>query len=173
MPDVYEEVMGVVSVTTLGPHNYCVILDPVGPDGKNQLGQKLVFKVSACPSPRGEWPEALDPCPFPPPTPGRHSRNIKLVSAPSVHTCLSLENTVSLIFLAIPDLRLPTVSPGSASLTLVNADPETLSHISCLSLLEALSSCVRQISWFTLLCILCLSPSLNYVGLPELGWPLL
>uniref|UniRef100_A0A3Q1MFD0 Major vault protein n=1 Tax=Bos taurus TaxID=9913 RepID=A0A3Q1MFD0_BOVIN len=44
VPDVYEEVMGVVSVTTLGPHNYCVILDPVGPDGKNQLGQKLVFK---------------------------------------------------------------------------------------------------------------------------------
>ncbi|XP_055417241.1 major vault protein [Bubalus kerabau] len=44
VPDVYEEVMGIVSVTTLGPHNYCVILDPVGPDGKNQLGQKLVFK---------------------------------------------------------------------------------------------------------------------------------
>ena len=78
VPDVYEEVMGVVSVTTLGPHNYCVILDPVGPDGKNQLGQKLVFKVSACPSPRGEWPEAPYPCPFPPPTPHR------------THTCISL-----------------------------------------------------------------------------------
>ncbi|XP_032460607.1 major vault protein isoform X2 [Phocoena sinus] len=44
VPDVYEEVMGVVSITTLGPHNYCVILDPVGPDGKNQLGQKRVVK---------------------------------------------------------------------------------------------------------------------------------
>uniref|UniRef100_A0A8C0DMZ0 Major vault protein n=1 Tax=Balaenoptera musculus TaxID=9771 RepID=A0A8C0DMZ0_BALMU len=44
VPDVYEEVMGVVSITTLDPHNYCVILDPVGPDGKNQLGQKRVVK---------------------------------------------------------------------------------------------------------------------------------
>ncbi|XP_058892173.1 major vault protein [Kogia breviceps] len=44
VPDVYEEVMGVVSITTLGPHNYCVILDPVGPDGKNQMGQKRVVK---------------------------------------------------------------------------------------------------------------------------------
>lgn len=47
VPDVYEEVVGVVAITTLGPHNYCVILDPVGPDGKNQLGQKRVVKVSA------------------------------------------------------------------------------------------------------------------------------
>ncbi|XP_059548303.1 major vault protein [Myotis daubentonii] len=44
VPDVYEEVLGVVPITTLGPRNYCVILDPVGPDGKNQLGQKLVVK---------------------------------------------------------------------------------------------------------------------------------
>ncbi|XP_037363159.1 major vault protein isoform X2 [Talpa occidentalis] len=44
VPDVYEEVLGVVPITTLGPHNYCVILDPVGPDGKNQLGQKQVVK---------------------------------------------------------------------------------------------------------------------------------
>lgn len=44
VPDVYEEVVGVVAITTLGPHNYCVILDPVGPDGKNQLGQKRVVK---------------------------------------------------------------------------------------------------------------------------------
>ncbi|KAF6125901.1 major vault protein [Phyllostomus discolor] len=36
--------MGVVPITTLGPRNYCVILDPVGLDGKNQLGQKLVVK---------------------------------------------------------------------------------------------------------------------------------
>ncbi|XP_017535983.1 major vault protein isoform X3 [Manis javanica] len=44
VPDVYEEVLGVVPITTLGPHNYCVILDPVGLDGKNQLGQKRVVK---------------------------------------------------------------------------------------------------------------------------------
>lgn len=51
VPDVYEEVLGVVPITTLGPRNYCVILDPVGQDGKNQLGQKLVVKVGA-PAPR-------------------------------------------------------------------------------------------------------------------------
>ncbi|CAD7683738.1 unnamed protein product [Nyctereutes procyonoides] len=44
VPDVYEEVLGIVPITTLGSHNYCVILDPVGPDGKNQLGQKRVVK---------------------------------------------------------------------------------------------------------------------------------
>uniref|UniRef100_G1M8R8 Major vault protein n=1 Tax=Ailuropoda melanoleuca TaxID=9646 RepID=G1M8R8_AILME len=44
VPDVYEEVLGIVPITTLGPRNYCVILDPVGPDGKNQLGQKRVVK---------------------------------------------------------------------------------------------------------------------------------
>lgn len=44
VPDVHEEVLGVVSITTLGPRNYCVILDPVGLDGKNQLGQKRVVK---------------------------------------------------------------------------------------------------------------------------------
>lgn len=44
VPDVHEEVLGVVPITTLGPQNYCVILDPVGPDGKNQLGQKRVVK---------------------------------------------------------------------------------------------------------------------------------
>lgn len=44
VPDVHEEVLGVVPITTLGPHNYCVILDPVGRDGKNQLGQKRVVK---------------------------------------------------------------------------------------------------------------------------------
>ncbi|XP_013360227.1 PREDICTED: major vault protein isoform X1 [Chinchilla lanigera] len=44
VPDVYEEVLGVVPITTLGPRHYCVVLDPVGPDGKNQLGQKRVIK---------------------------------------------------------------------------------------------------------------------------------
>lgn len=44
VPDVHEAVLGVVPITTLGPRNYCVILDPMGPDGKNQLGQKRVVK---------------------------------------------------------------------------------------------------------------------------------
>lgn len=51
VPDVYEKVLGVVPITTLGPQNYCVILNPVGQDGKNQLGQKLVVKVGASMSP--------------------------------------------------------------------------------------------------------------------------
>lgn len=45
IPYVAEEVVGVVDVTTLSSREYCVILDPVGPDGKPQLGQKRVVKV--------------------------------------------------------------------------------------------------------------------------------
>ncbi|KAM4717537.1 major vault protein [Anableps anableps] len=41
---VAEEVVGVVNVTTLSSRQYCVILDPVGPDGKPQLGKKKVVK---------------------------------------------------------------------------------------------------------------------------------
>ncbi|XP_058510013.1 major vault protein [Solea solea] len=44
IPSVSEEVVGVVDVTTLSSRHYCVILDPVGPDGKPQLGQKRVVK---------------------------------------------------------------------------------------------------------------------------------
>ncbi|KAM7371381.1 hypothetical protein PAMP_008632 [Pampus punctatissimus] len=44
IPSVAEEVVGVVNVTTLSSRQYCVILDPVGPDGKPQLGQKRVMK---------------------------------------------------------------------------------------------------------------------------------
>ncbi|XP_067088115.1 major vault protein-like [Osmerus mordax] len=44
IPSVAEEVVGVVGVTTLSSRQYCVILDPVGPDGKPQLGQKRVVK---------------------------------------------------------------------------------------------------------------------------------
>ncbi|XP_077475895.1 major vault protein isoform X2 [Stigmatopora argus] len=44
VPAVAEEVVGVVAVTTLGSRQYCVILDPVGADGKPQLGQKKVVK---------------------------------------------------------------------------------------------------------------------------------
>lgn len=44
IPSVSEEVVGVVDVTTLSSRQYCVILDPVGTDGKPQLGQKRVVK---------------------------------------------------------------------------------------------------------------------------------
>lgn len=44
IPSVSEEVVGVVEVTTLSSRQYCVILDPVGSDGKPQLGQKRVVK---------------------------------------------------------------------------------------------------------------------------------
>ncbi|XP_041633609.1 major vault protein [Cheilinus undulatus] len=44
IPSVAEEVVGVVNVTTLSSRQYCVVLDPVGTDGKPQLGQKRVVK---------------------------------------------------------------------------------------------------------------------------------
>jgi major vault protein len=44
IPDVYEEVLGVISITTLSSRQYCIILDPVGPDGKPQLGQRKLVK---------------------------------------------------------------------------------------------------------------------------------
>lgn len=42
IPDVYEEVVGEVKITTLSNRQYCVVLDPVSPDeeGTNQLGKK-------------------------------------------------------------------------------------------------------------------------------------
>lgn len=46
IPSVAEEIVGVVEVTTLNSRQYCVILDPVGHDGKPQLGQKRVVKVN-------------------------------------------------------------------------------------------------------------------------------
>lgn len=45
IPSVAEEVVGVVNVTTLSSRQYCVVLDPVGNDGKPQLGKKRVVKV--------------------------------------------------------------------------------------------------------------------------------
>uniref|UniRef100_A0A8C5QM58 Major vault protein n=1 Tax=Leptobrachium leishanense TaxID=445787 RepID=A0A8C5QM58_9ANUR len=44
IPNVYEDVVGIVDITTLNSRQYCVILDPVGADGKPQLGQKKVVK---------------------------------------------------------------------------------------------------------------------------------
>ncbi|XP_053115786.1 major vault protein [Hemicordylus capensis] len=44
IPDVYEEVLGVVDITTLNSCQYCTVCDPVDDDGKPQLGQKKVIK---------------------------------------------------------------------------------------------------------------------------------
>jgi len=39
IPDVYEEVVGEVKITTLSNRQYCVVLDPIE-NGVNQLGKK-------------------------------------------------------------------------------------------------------------------------------------
>ncbi|CAF3482226.1 unnamed protein product [Rotaria sp. Silwood1] len=44
IPDVYEEVVGIVPVTVLHSLQYCVISDPIGPNGKPQLGKKKLVK---------------------------------------------------------------------------------------------------------------------------------
>jgi major vault protein len=40
IPDVYEDVVGQVRITTLTNRQYCVVLDPVGVDGKPELGKR-------------------------------------------------------------------------------------------------------------------------------------
>ncbi|XP_069136058.1 major vault protein-like [Argopecten irradians] len=44
IPNVYEEVVGVVSITTLTSRQYCVILDPCDDSGRPQLGRKKLVK---------------------------------------------------------------------------------------------------------------------------------
>lgn len=44
IPNVYEEVVGVVTITTLSNRQYCVILDPCDATGRPQLGQKKLVK---------------------------------------------------------------------------------------------------------------------------------
>jgi len=44
IPNVYEEVVGVVNITSLNNRQYCVILDPADAQGKPQLGQKKLVK---------------------------------------------------------------------------------------------------------------------------------
>jgi major vault protein len=44
IPDVYEQVVGVVNATTLTSRQFCVIVDPVGADGKNRLGHRELRK---------------------------------------------------------------------------------------------------------------------------------
>jgi len=40
IPDVYEKIVGEVKLTTLTSRQYCVVLDPIGATGKNQLGKR-------------------------------------------------------------------------------------------------------------------------------------
>jgi major vault protein len=44
IPDVYEEVVGEVRITTLNNRQYTVVLDPVDDNGVNRLGQKELRK---------------------------------------------------------------------------------------------------------------------------------
>ncbi|XP_075264783.1 major vault protein-like isoform X2 [Convolutriloba macropyga] len=44
IPDVYEEVLGIINITTLNNRQYCVVMDPVDDKGKPQLGQKKLIK---------------------------------------------------------------------------------------------------------------------------------
>ncbi|GFR31627.1 major vault protein [Trichonephila clavata] len=44
IPGVYEDVVGIVKITTLSNRQYCVILDPLDTDGKPQLGRKKLIK---------------------------------------------------------------------------------------------------------------------------------
>jgi len=41
---VYEEVVGVVNITTLSNRQYAVIVNPVDTDGKPQLGRRHLVK---------------------------------------------------------------------------------------------------------------------------------
>lgn len=47
IPDVYEQVVGEVKITTLNNRQYCTVVDPVGANGKPQLGQKQLRKGEA------------------------------------------------------------------------------------------------------------------------------
>ncbi|KAL5016265.1 hypothetical protein ScPMuIL_005854 [Solemya velum] len=44
IPNVYEEVVGVVNITTLSTRQYCVVLDPTDSSGRPQLGKKRLIK---------------------------------------------------------------------------------------------------------------------------------
>jgi major vault protein len=44
IPDVYEQVVGEVKITTLTGRQFCVVLDPIGETGRPQLGQKQLRK---------------------------------------------------------------------------------------------------------------------------------
>jgi major vault protein len=44
IPDVYERVIGEVPITTLTSRQYCVVVDPVDDQGRNQLGKRELRK---------------------------------------------------------------------------------------------------------------------------------
>ena len=44
IPNVYEEVVGVVNITTLNNRQYCVVMDPVDDKGRPQMGRKKLVK---------------------------------------------------------------------------------------------------------------------------------
>lgn len=44
IPDVFEQVIGKVDITTLTNRQYCVIVNPIGANGKPQLGAKKLIK---------------------------------------------------------------------------------------------------------------------------------
>jgi len=47
IPDVYEELVGEVEITTLSSNQYCVVLDPVDSSGKQLFGQKELRRGEA------------------------------------------------------------------------------------------------------------------------------
>eukprot|EP01120_Amphizonella_sp_Union-15-10_P007559 TRINITY_DN255_c0_g3_i4.p1 TRINITY_DN255_c0_g3~~TRINITY_DN255_c0_g3_i4.p1 ORF type:complete len:850 (+),score=263.87 TRINITY_DN255_c0_g3_i4:35-2551(+) len=47
IPDVYEKVIGEIKITTLTSRQYAVVLDPVGSDGKPQMGKRELRKGEA------------------------------------------------------------------------------------------------------------------------------
>ena len=44
IPSVYEEVIGLVEITTLSNRQYVVVVNPVDADGKPQLGKRFLVK---------------------------------------------------------------------------------------------------------------------------------
>eukprot|EP00091_Calanus_sinicus_P023719 TRINITY_DN8173_c0_g1_i2.p1 TRINITY_DN8173_c0_g1~~TRINITY_DN8173_c0_g1_i2.p1 ORF type:complete len:188 (+),score=51.45 TRINITY_DN8173_c0_g1_i2:175-738(+) len=44
IPDVFEQVVGKVNITTLTNRQYCIIVNPIGDNGKPQLGAKKLIK---------------------------------------------------------------------------------------------------------------------------------
>jgi major vault protein len=47
IPHVYEKVLAEVRVTTLSNRQFCVVVDPVGPDGKNRFGEQEIRRGEA------------------------------------------------------------------------------------------------------------------------------
>lgn len=64
IPDVYEEVVGEVKVTTLSDRQWCIVLDPIDENGKPQLGRREIrqgrISFFLHPGEAIEIPEILD-----------------------------------------------------------------------------------------------------------------